>query len=365
MRKRGFPTGVSEFQDRHGKWRLRFRTKGQPTRYFHAPWGTPEAEAELAAFRSGTTLPGLSGVAITRPQPGTVADLVARYYEAADFMQATPAYQRHIRSLLDRFRDLAANERVADCEWTHLEAIILAKAETHPAAARNLRKLLKRLFAFAARLGMISSNPMDLVARLKPQRGKTGFYAWTEADIAKFRSHHALGTRPRLAMELLLWTGQRRSDVVLLGRQHRQGDHFHITQQKTGKALEIKIAPQLIAAISAMPPEECQHLTYLVTNSGKPYSPAGFGNIFRRWCDEAGLPKCAAHGLRKAMARRGADQGGTNQQLKAVGGWTSDEEVTRYTAGANQRDLADTTIDRVAQWESKMANPKSRLANTP
>ena len=41
--------------------------------------------------------------------------------------------------------------------------------------------------------------------------------------------------------------------------------------------------------------------TFLVTEYGKPFTPAGFGNWFRQRCDEAGLPQCSAHGLRKTF----------------------------------------------------------------
>lgn len=39
-------------------------------------------------------------------------------------------------------------------------------------------------------------------------------------------------------------------------------------------------------------------------NWNKPFTNAGFGNWFRDQCDAAGLPKCSAQGLRKAIMRR-------------------------------------------------------------
>jgi integrase len=97
-----------------------------------------------------------------------------------------------------------------------------------------------------------------------------------------------------LACSLLLFTGQRRSDVVLLGRQHvRNGHHgptLRFTQQKNRKrkpvTLEIPIVPELQAILDA---SHCGDLTFLVTEFGKGFTANGFGNRFRRWCDEAGL----------------------------------------------------------------------------
>ena len=42
--------------------------------------------------------------------------------------------------------------------------------------------------------------------------------------------------------------------------------------------------------------------TFLVTGYGKPFSKIGFGNRFKSWCRDAGLPdNLAAHDVRKAV----------------------------------------------------------------
>jgi hypothetical protein len=43
-----------------------------------------------------------------------------------------------------------------------------------------------------------------------------GFHTWTEDEIAIFEQRHASGAKARLAMSLMLYAGQRRSDVVLM-----------------------------------------------------------------------------------------------------------------------------------------------------
>lgn len=173
-------------------------------------------------------------------------------------------------------------------------------------AARKLRKELVRLFAFAKKAGMRPDNPVQVADRVKVSASERtgGRYSWSKEDIAKYRARHALGTRARLAMKLLLWTGQRRSDGVWLGPADNVNGRVEMSHSKTGKALGLRVAPLLTTAIDAMPPMAPGQTTYLVTGFGKPYSKAGFGNAFRDWCDEAGLPQCTAHGLRKAMMRR-------------------------------------------------------------
>jgi len=88
-------------------------------------------------------------------------------------------------------------------------------------------------------------------------------------------------------------------------------------------------------------------------HTAKPYSPKSFGQRFRKWCDEAGRDNCTAHGLRKAAARRFAEAGCSNQQIKS---WTG-QTTARYTAAADQETLSE------AAAEMLIANLRERLAN--
>lgn len=95
--------------------------------------------------------------------------------------------------------------------------------------------------AIRAFIEVIESNPALGVKRFKG-RGE-GFHTWTEAEVEQFQTTHALGSKPRLALELLLNTGQRREDMVRMGRQHLQGDEIAVRQEKTDAPLMIPIPP--------------------------------------------------------------------------------------------------------------------------
>jgi integrase len=95
--------------------------------------------------------------------------------------------------------------------------------------------------------------------------------------------------------------------------------------------------PELAAVIDAGPTGD---LTFLVTEYGKPFTAAGFGGWFRKRCDEAGLPHCTAHGLRKAGATLAAEAGATDRQLMAMFDWTTSGQATVYTAAADKKRLA-------------------------
>ncbi|MHC2257160.1 integrase [Bradyrhizobium embrapense] len=160
---------------------------------------------------------------------------------------------------------------------------------------------------------------------------------WTAPDVEQYEKRHAQGTKARLALELLLSTGQARCDVVRMGRQFVRDETLSMSRQKTGVPFDIPVLPSLRRELDL---QTNPNLTFLVTEQGKPFTAAGFGNWFRDRCDEAGLPHCAAHGLRSAAATRLADHGATAHQLMSWFGWRTLSEAERYTKEANRKRLA-------------------------
>ncbi len=353
--KRGLPEHVTEFQDRHGKWRLRYRRKGFKTYYFKTRIGTVDFEAELAACRTGE-IPAIEPGA-DRIIPGTIEDLVTRYYRSQDFLTGCQTTQGKNRGILEGFRAEHGSKRVAALQFEHVDAILAKKAAQYPAAARNLRKQLRRVMAYAVKCRMRTDNPVEHTTRIKNK--SKGWHAWTETEIAQFQVKHPLGSMARLALELYLWTGNRKTDALTLGRQHIKDGAFRIRQQKTGKLLIIPIAPALADAIIAMPVSD--NMTLLTTAYGRAFTSAGFGNRMRKWCDDAGLPHCSTHGLRKAISNRMALSGAGNQGIKSITGHSGDSEVALYTREVDQQALARATMERLVKWE--MANQAEGLAN--
>jgi integrase len=137
-------------------------------------------------------------------------------------------------------------------------------------------KAIRGLMAYAVAINMRADDP---TAGMKLTRVKDsgGFHTWTDDEIATYRAYHAIGTRPRLAFELLLETAQRRSDVVCLGPQHLRHGKLRLRQKKTGAQVVIPVTADLQAALDATP---MGHLNFLVTAKGRPFTPAGFGGWF-------------------------------------------------------------------------------------
>lgn len=356
MRKRLLPENVTAFKDRHGKERLRFRKRGFPTHYFTADFGTEEFRTQLRACLDTAKQPA----GAHRAKPGTFDDLIAKYYRSTRWLKKSrsDATRAHDRRIIESFRAKHGHRVVADMNFEDCEKLLTQKADT-PTAANKLRKQMKRLLDYAIQIEMRRDNPMEKTESMSVESG--GHRAWTEGELAQFRDHWAIGTKPRLALEIMLWTGNRRGDALTLGQQHIKNGRFEIVQEKTGKSLKIKIAPQLRAAIAAMP--VVGQTSFLVTHYGQPFTRDGFGNRFREWVAKAGLPKeCRPHGLRKTIMRRMADRGHSNQGMKSVSGHSGDSEVALYTREADQMSLADRAIDDLAGWE--LANLEDeQLAN--
>lgn len=355
-------------RDRHGNLRVYYRKKGRPKiRLWQTP-GSKEFAEELEQAKLQSEAAAASrgdGIA-----PDSLRALCVEYFDSAAFRILDAKTQATRRGLLenicqskhDRAGKIARGSLpYVRMESRHVEEIRDEHLE-RPSAANGRVKALRQLFKWAKKPKRLQTNPAMDVEYF--QEGD-GWHIWTEEEVRQYWAVHPIGTTARLAIDLLLFTGVRRSDGVRLGppmeRQRTDADgrqveelHFRewkgsrsrVRKRKEGpKDRELPILPILRATIDATKPTGLQ--TYLVTSFGKPFSSNGFGNKMRDWCNEAGLPHCAAHGLRKAGATFASDNGATTHQLMALYGWDSIKEAERYTRKANRRRLARGAIHLV------------------
>jgi integrase len=184
------------------------------------------------------------------------------------------------------FNELPNGEQpFAKIEARHVRVWLDDRADT-PEAANGLLKALRALFRFAVDRGIAKRNPVAETSIIKTKTD--GHHTWTILEVHKFEEHHALGSVARLAMALLLYTGSRRGDVVLLGRQHIRDGWIEFRHGKTRAEVDLPILPQLQAVLDAT---HLGQMTFLVSSFGKPFTANGFGNVMRQWCDQAGLPR--------------------------------------------------------------------------
>jgi integrase len=330
---------VNEYRDRHGKVRRYFRRAGQPRIPLIGNPGTPQF---MEAYHAALAELRVRELGSDRSAPGSLRATIAAYYTHNSFVALSPSTRKMRRRILEKFREQHGDKRLAMLTRPHIAKMLSGQK---PFAAHNWLKTLRGLMKFAVELGLCQNDPTDGIDRIRAKAGR--IHTWTEAEIAQFETYHPVGSRARLAMALLLYSGQRRSDVVRMGPQHIKNGVLFVRQQKTDmekvdEVLEIPVHPDLSRIIAA---SECGNLAFLMTGYGAPFTAAGFGNLFRNWCNEAGLPPaCSAHGLRKAACRRLAEAGCSAPQIAAISGHKSLAEVQRYVEAANKATMAQAAM---------------------
>ena len=336
---------------RRGKLYYYFRRKGVRIRLRGEP-GSPEFQAAFAAALSGEKRPKSAGPA---PTKGTFAGLVAAYYASPEFINLRASTKRTYRTVLDSLREAHGDKRVARLERHHIKAE-MAKLADRPAAANKFFRFMHMLLEHAVELEWIPSNPARGIKKLRVPGD--GFQEWPEALIEQYEAHWPLGTKQRLAFDLLLYTGQRRQTIPTMARSNLRGGEIRVTQEKTGARLWLPIHPSLQASIGAT---ATTGLFFIETEYGKPFTTAGFGNWFRKKCDAAGIHAgYAAHGLRKAAGRRLAEAGCTAHEIMSVLGHKSLSEAERYTRGADQRKNARAAMEKVSSGTEQDQNLSSQ-----
>ena len=360
----GLPKHCSWNLDReNGKRRVRFRKGAFSTYLTGIPW-SPEFMQQYALALEGVTIERLSEVGTSRTIPGSFDALCVSYYRSPEFQRLKASTQAVRRKVIERFRNEHGKKPVALLGRAHIKQIIGAKSGT-PEAANNLLKVLRVLLGHAVDIDRIASNPAINVQRYA-SKGE-GIHTWSEVEVAQFEAHHPVGSKARLALALLLCTGQRRSDVVRMGWQHVSDclDEYlrglgvrsilSVRQEKTDTSLLIPIHPALAEVLAATPRT---NLTFLTTGFGKSFTAAGFDNWFRDRCDEASLPQCSAHGLRKCAGTRLADAGCSLHEVMSILGHRSMSEVARYTKAADQARLARQAMRRQIEAREQKASAK-------
>jgi integrase len=246
------------------------------------------------------------------------------------------ATRRQRENIFKHVLQTAAAEPVARITKAAIIAGRDRRAQT-PCQARHFLQAMRGLFRWALDADHVKIDPTHGVD--DPPRPKSGgFPIWTEDDVAAYERRWPIGTRQRVWLDVLLYTGLRRGDAVRLGRQHVRNGIATIQTEKSGFTVEVSlpVLPVLAATLRAGP---CGDLVFISGINGKPLSKETFGNEFRKACRAAGVPG-SAHGLRKVAATRAANNGATVAELEAIFGWSGGGMASLYTRAAHRRRLA-------------------------
>lgn len=347
------PKYVNVYQDRHDKQRIYYREPGKPQVALPGPLYSEEFW--IAYHKAQKAEPVSAGKA---PAAGSMGAAIQGYYHSAEFVHLADSSKQVYRRILDAFAKEHGHAPVAGIQTKHVNVLIDGKAET-PAAANILRKRLSSVFEYAKSVGMIQVNPAKEAKRIKTK--SKGYRSWTESDIAAYRQKWKEGQPERIAMEVLLHTGLRRSDAVRLGWQHIVDDAFVISTKKSQDIVELHIPLHSDLAFLFDLPRGRE--TFISTVYGSARSEKAFTNWLREAAHAAGLPSNSSpHGLRKAACRRLAESGCTALEIMSITGHRDIKEIERYTKAAEMKRLSRAAMAKSEQsFIIKLPNPDQGL----
>jgi integrase len=278
--------------------------------------------------------------------PATLGGVIERYLASEEYQSKAPNTRRIYRRILDRLKEAAGRGLIADLREHHVRQI-RERFRPSTSQADMAVILLRVLWVFAKEeLAMhIGVNPAGEVRRLHKS---DAYEPWPPDVIAKFEDYVRTNPIARLALLLLLFTGQRVGDVAAMKWSQYDGKGIGVRQQKTRALLWIPCDARLKATLDAAP----RNSEFIV---GKSFTGDGLSNVVKRALRRIGAERYTTHGLRKNAAIALAEAGCTPQQIGSVTGHRSWKMIQHYIAAADQRRLAEQAIRRreVAQSRTK------------
>ena len=270
---------VDRFKDRHGCWRYYVR-KGKGQRV-PLP-GTPGSAVFLLAYQKALEDMPFPRKKLSRGEPGTFDRLVQEYFSSADFLRLADSSRRAYRRVIERFferredRSPASQSDDAPARAEHVREASV----NPPGAANDLLKKIKILVHFAIDNGWRKDDPTLRIKKFAAGE----FHTWTDGEIAAYERRWPFGTRERTAFALLLYTGQRASDVKSMLWQDVENAAIRVVQGKTGAKLSLPLHSELARILEAWPKT---NVVMLTTSFGKPFSSKGFSNFMAARIAEA------------------------------------------------------------------------------
>lgn len=299
----------------------------------------PDHPEFLAAYAAGMA----AAPKRTRATAGSVRATIEGYLKSDAYGALSAGYRKIIRRHADQIREDADDAMIRHLKPEHIQADI---RDLTPVQARDRMKTWRLICGHALDSRLIAADPTAAVRRPTPPDLK-GHAAWTVDHIEAFRARWPIGSIQRACMELLYWTGARRSDAVRLGpgMVSRTDGVLSFTQEKTED-------PAYVPWTCAVPPHanigdrdlmhaalkavNTGHMTFLATRQGRTRSSNALGNMISEAAGLAGFDR-SAHGLRKSRAIALAEGGANPLQIGAWTGHHSLAEISHYVEEANRK----------------------------
>lgn len=334
---RKLPLYVYNERNGSGTNRLYFRRgKGKRIR-IEAEHGTDAFEEEYLALRAASNAPKKATAGVN-----SLSWLIRQYRLSSAYMSLSAATRRQRDNIFKHVEESAGTKPYRGIT----RKVIIASRERRagtPAQARNFLDAMRGLFRWALDAELVTEDPTAGVKN-PPRKKGPGFEIWTDAEVAAYRETWPLGTHERVWLEVLIGTGARRGDAVVIGRQHVKNGMIGVETQKEGVWAYVPVLPAMMEAIEAGPTGD---MIFIVGKTGRPLVKESFGNMFRTACNAAGVRK-SAHGLRKYAATAYAEQGLSDGELESIFGWVRGSAMAaHYSRNAERQKMSRGAAERL------------------
>lgn len=299
------------------------KLNGKPV-YLPLPqWGTTGFFDSYASYLGGRT---------KREQHVlTVKNLADRYMVSDDFKGRAAGTQKVYRVTINKILTEFADFPLDDVTRKRVYAML---DEIPGAASRNLYvAVLGVLFRYARQRELTENNPVKDIPK-----AKTGEHEpWpAELLIAALASDDDL---VRLAVHLLYFSGQRIGDTVALRWSDVRSPHITLRQEKTDKALLIRMHKDLVAELDRTPK---RGMTIIADENGRPVSIENVRKALQEFARDQGFA-IVPHGLRKNAVNSLLRAGCTIPEVQAITG-QGIEMVMHYAKQVDQGALSESAI---------------------
>lgn len=333
-----------------GQFRYRVRERGNPKNRFRIYCGPtdPDFSRQYTLARIGEQpKPLVKAVDVAKPK--SIGWLVNAYFDHLEKMVANGSASaktlKKKRNLLTRL--IADPNMVMLIPTEKLQEMHDGMAST-PAQADAFIEAVGVMYRWAKKRGFVKVNPALGVDRSYVKGD--GSIPWKTHEIRQFFEHHKPGTKPHMALTVLLCTLCRVEDLTVLGRKHEtviDGVEM-IRWTPTKKGSSEVVIPLLAPLRAAVRAQKVIGETYVLGRGGKPFSSGdSMSAMFKRWCVDAGLPHLSAHGVRKAGAEFYAEQGCSQYEIMAIMGHSEAKTSEVYTKRVARGKLAANAMKKV------------------
>lgn len=262
----------------------------------------------------------------------TVTNLIADYERSVDFLKTAINTQIGYRITMDKIDRTLGEFPVTELQNHDVQTVL--DGEGWGASTQNLFvAVLRNMFKWARKRQKTDLDPMRDYERQKGSEHQP----WAADVLAA--GLKADDDRTRLAIHLLYYTGQRIGDVCAMRWNDIQDGVIHITQQKTGKEMEIPIHAKLRAELAKAPK---QGITILTGAGGKRIGVTRLRDTIQAFTADLGS-FTVPHGLRKNAVNALLEAGCSIAEVSAITG-QGFQIVEHYAAKVNRRKLGKTAI---------------------